>query len=299
MPRGSVIDSRSGLLINDYMVKTAGEIDYASLKRVSKNVRPGDLVSFIPHAADMPSVSSILGTKLISDPIRKVTKSDVSHVALVESVDPKTGRVRIIHNHELGNVKGLGYAYLDDFAENTSFKFHRPKGVSANTQKEAIKHIKNALPYSNFSKRKILMMAPQELIRGRLGMNSIAGNLASHATGVVAALNDTIEQAVSKKKGRHVKCVNGVCSTVPLYGYAKSIQKKGESMASAERRAAELLNAEVAYAGSTTFSPKSLATSKSMEQVTDMYTPLNKNRSSLKQVFRLGRKALRRAVLKR
>jgi len=293
------MDMRSELLVNDYMVKTAGEIDYAALKRVSKDVRPGDIVSFIPHAADMPSIGELLGTKLVSDPVRKITKSDVSHTALVESIDPKTGRVRIIHNFERGDVKGIGYGYLDDFAESTSFKFHRPKGVSASTQQKAIEHIKNAIPHSNYSKRKLLMMAPQELIRSRRGITSVAGNLAAAGTGVVAALNDAIVDATSKKPIGKLNCVNGVCSAIPLYGYAKSIQREGESMVSAERRAAEILNAELAHTGSTTFSPKSLVTSKTMEQVTDMYTPLNKNRSSLKQAFKLGRKALRRAILKR
>lgn len=294
-----MMDKRAMLLINDYMIKTAGEIDYAGLKRVSKNVRPGDIVSFIPHAADKSSLGGIVGAKFISDPIRKITNSDVSHTALVESIDPKTGKVRIIHNVDRGTTKGLSYGYLDDFAESTSFKFHRPKGVSAATQQKAIDYIKDAVPRSTYSKRKLVMMAPQELIRGRLGTSSIAGNLTAAGTGILSAVGDAVGGVIAKKQGRYVHCINGVCSAVPLYGYAKSIQREGESIANAERRAARMLNAELAYTGHTTFSPKSLASSKSMDQVTEMYTPLNKNKSSLKQALRLGGKALKKVVLKR
>ena len=193
-----------------YMTKCAGELDEKALASFGEKIRPGDIVNFEPKLKDKlgDSVSKGAVSGVISGTIGKMTGSPESHTAMVHSVDPKTGKIKIIHNYEQGDVKKIQIADLDDFAHDTTFRAYRPKGVSAEQGQQAVD---NAVASMNrnvaYPKGNLLAMGPQELLKSKLPDSKVT-QATKRLTG-----------AVTNLQNKNCDPATGVCSYLPVHSY--------------------------------------------------------------------------------
>lgn len=255
----------------DELEKIAADIDQAKLKELAGTLRPGDIVSFSPHAADQKSLKDLAMTSALSGAIRKATGSPYSHTAMIDSIDPDTGRIKIIHNYEQGKASGVSHAYLDEFADTTSFKFTRPR-VSQDVAARAVEHARSAIGGSKYSKRDLIGMAPQEVVRNLRGQNAPVARVASAVTGLGSAAGAKLRKSCDP--------ATGVCSYLPVHAYGQAL--------GSEHDAARLLAGDVDYTGRTSVSPKMLAMSDELDHVGD-YVPMNLNASVRGQAKKLLR----------
>jgi hypothetical protein len=258
----------------DELEKIAGEIDHDALSELSKKLRKGDIVSFKQHAADKKTLKDLAMTKALSGPIAKITGSPYSHTGLIDSIDPDTGRIKLIHNFEQGGAQGVAHQYLDELADSSSFKFSRPR-VSEDVAGRAVDAARSAIGDGKYSRSDLVSMAPQEAVRRLSGENSLPSRVAAAVTGLQSNV----------MKGKDCDPATGICSFLPVHAY-------GEAMGGAKDNAMRSLVGDVKYTGSTSVSPAMLASSDVMDHIGD-YTPKNLNPSVSGQAAKLGLDAVK------
>lgn len=252
---------------SEELIKLAGEMNKAEIKRLQEMVRPGDIVSFRQHAADKTDLKDLLLTGGISAPISKVTGSPFSHTAMVDSIDPEKG-IKLIENYEGSTSRGVGHRWLNDMADSTTFRVTRPKGYTAEEAQQAVEHARQAIGSSDYSKFDLFAMGPQEAARNILGEDSRTAKAVAAVTG--AASN-------TKNVAQSCDPSTGVCSFLPVHSYGKV---RGGSQEAVDN----LVGPGTKFRGATTVSPARLA--EAGELIGEV-SPLNQNKSVLRQGAKL------------
>lgn len=266
----SAVKTAMWLAFEDEMMKIAGEIDEDAFKRMSQQVRRGDIVSYMQHGADKENLKDLAMTSLVSKPISKVTGSPYSHTGIVSQVLPD-GRIEVFDNFEGAAGRGVRRSYLNDTATSTSFNIKRPR-VAPYVASAAADAAEAAIGNSDYSKADLLSMVPQELSRNVTGNDSKASKAVRRVTGLG-----------SRIRGAAQRCdpATGVCSYLPIHAY-------GEAMGDKQKATTTLLGSGLKYEGPTTASPAMLQASDAMDSIFD-YSPKNRNTSAVTQGAKLLR----------
>jgi hypothetical protein len=254
----------------DELVKIAGEIDEDAFDKMRKQVRRGDIVNYMQHAADKNDLKSLAMTAGVSGPISQATGSPYSHTGIVSRVLPD-GRIEVLDNFEGASGKGVRRSYLNDTADSTSFHVRRPR-VMPNVASAAADAAEAAIGSSDYSKTDLLTMGPQEIARNVLGKDSKVTKAVRRATGLQSRLRNAVESCDP---------ATGVCSFLPIHAY-------GEAMGGKQKATDLLLGTGTQYMGKTTASPAMLQASDAMDEIFS-YAPKNKNKSVLRQGAKLLR----------
>lgn len=255
----------------DEFAKIAGEVDPAAFQRFTSQLRPGDVVQFNAGASDIArkSVRQGLASKLISNPIRRLTGSKEHHTAMYTGVDPTTGEHMITHNYEQGGVSGIHSKPLKHFADSTEFSAYRPHGITPEKGQAAAQQ---ALALANsptaYSKRNLVAA----------GINQAAEKSPGVLRGAL--------RRVAGRVAENCNPATGICSALPVKAY-EPVLGRHEAMTTFSGR--NVANPRLANIAAT---PASIASSQRMMHVGG-YAPAAREGSFIgAAIKRVGEKAL-------
>ena len=212
---GTAALGAGGYLWNRYRggeEKTAGRSDPRALAEFGRQLQPGDVVQFQTHGGDVAQQSLRKGLMhgAISAPIQKLTGSPQHHTALFAGIDPKTGRLKIIHNYEQGNQAKIVQDYLDNYSHQTTFHAYRPHGVTPEMgAAAAARAAELAAGPSSYAKNNLVAAGVRAL--GEKAPGSAVKPLAS---------------GVAARMATHCDPTTGICSALPVDAYTPVVGRE-------------------------------------------------------------------------